>query len=113
MLKLDLNIRQNNCFVTDQNAACNWPTFYEGMFISEQTLQNIQNTAINGEDRIDGAGIYGPTQPNPAKQAECLIKDKIPFDCIKEIQVGYRGLENRVRDMTNTTLPILYNYALA
>ena len=27
MLKLDLNIRQNNCFVTDQNAACNWPTF--------------------------------------------------------------------------------------
>ena len=106
MLKLKINVNQPGCFVTDMNASINDQvvTFYDGQFVSANTIKSIQQTAFD-------APINEFTKP--CRQAECLIKDKIPSDCIKEIQVGYRGLENRVRDMTNTTLPILYNYALA
>lgn len=106
MLKLKINVNQPGCFVTDMNASITRQdvTFYDGPFVSADTVSSIQQTAFD-------APINESTKP--CRQAECLIKDKISPDCIEAIQVGHRGLENRVRNMIDTTLPILYNYALA
>ena len=105
MLKLKVNVNQPECFVTDINAAISNtpPTFYEGHYISEGTLQTIQHNARTNV-------VNESTKPS--RQAECLVKDRIPHNSIEEVMVPRREMVYEIKNKINTEIPIIFNSAL-
>jgi uncharacterized Zn finger protein (UPF0148 family) len=74
ILRLEVDKNENNCVISDENAATSNANFYSGKFISKDTLTRIRQNATFS---------FMP---------ECNFEKIIPVEKIKQIMIGKRSL---------------------